>query len=75
VLVSKSFFFFLFLFLSDHSSVLHFQVFLLVNEDTVKKYKSSLADEVEPAISELIQRAEQGLSSLEKKQQLLETKV
>jgi DASH complex subunit SPC19 len=47
----------------------------LVNEATVKKYKTSLADEIEPAISELIQRAEQGLESLEKKQQLLETKV
>ena len=52
-----------------------FQVFLLVNEDIVKKYKSNLADEIEPAISELIQRAEQGLTRLEKKEQFLEAKV
>lgn len=52
-----------------------FQVFLLVNENTVKQYKTNLADEIEPAISELIERAEQGLASLEKTQQLLETNV
>ncbi|KAF9527972.1 Spc19-domain-containing protein [Crepidotus variabilis] len=51
------------------------RVFLLVNERTIKDYKLNLAEEVEPAISELIQRAEQGLTSLEKQQQLLETKV
>ena len=67
--------FFLFEILPSNHSIDPFQVFLLVNEDTVKKYKSSLADEVEPAISELIQRAEEGLASLEKTQQLLETKV
>ena len=54
---------------------LRVQVFLLVGEDTVKKYKSNLADEIEPAISELIQRAEQGLAALEKKQHLFEAKV
>lgn len=47
----------------------------MVGEDTVKQYKSNLADEIEPAISELIQRAEQGLAALEKKQHLLEAKV
>ncbi|PPQ71364.1 hypothetical protein CVT24_011750 [Panaeolus cyanescens] len=51
------------------------RVFLLVNEDTIKHYKSALAEEIEPAISELIQRAEQGLSSLEKREQVLQTKV
>ncbi|KAF8197480.1 hypothetical protein BJ912DRAFT_816016, partial [Pholiota molesta] len=51
------------------------RVFLLVNERTIKKYKSGLADEIEPAISELIERAEQGLVSLERKEALLQTKV
>ncbi|CAA7259355.1 unnamed protein product [Cyclocybe aegerita] len=51
------------------------RVFLLVNEDTIKRYKSNLADEIEPAIAELIERAEQGLALLEKKQQTLEAKV
>jgi hypothetical protein len=46
-----------------------------VNEGTIKKYKSGLADEIEPAISELIERAEQGLASLERKEALLQTKV
>ena len=51
------------------------QVFLLVNEDTVKRYKSALADEIEPVIAELIERAQQGLSILEKKEHTLQTKV
>lgn len=50
-------------------------MFLLVNEDTVKKYKIDLADEVEPTINELMGRAEQGLAALEKKEALLKTKV
>ena len=51
------------------------QVFLLVNEDTIKRYKSALADEIEPVIAELIERAQQGLSALEKKEHTLQTKV
>lgn len=51
------------------------QVFLLVNESTVKRYKSGLADEIEPAITQLIERAEQGLASLEKKEMSLQAKV
>ncbi|KAF9057544.1 Spc19-domain-containing protein [Panaeolus papilionaceus] len=51
------------------------RVFLLVNEDTIKHHKSALAEEIEPAISELIERAEQGLSGLEKREQILQTKV
>ena len=47
----------------------------MVNEGTVKRYRSNLADEIESAITELIQRAEQGLASLEKKQQQLESKA
>jgi len=50
-------------------------VFLLVNENTVKRYKSDLADEIEPVITELIERAQQGLSALEKKEHSLQTKV
>jgi DASH complex subunit SPC19 len=46
-----------------------------VNEGTVKRYRSNLADEIESAITELIQRAEQGLTSLEKKQLQLESKA
>ncbi|KAF9450154.1 hypothetical protein P691DRAFT_758422 [Macrolepiota fuliginosa MF-IS2] len=51
------------------------RVFLLVNEGTIKKYKSDLADEVEPAINEFIERAEQGLAALEKKEAMLKTKA
>ena len=41
----------------------------------MKRYKSALADEIEPVITELIERAEQGLSALEKKEHTLQTKV
>ncbi|KAJ7287297.1 hypothetical protein C8J57DRAFT_581915 [Mycena rebaudengoi] len=34
------------------------RVFLLVGDETVRKYKSDLTDEIEPAINELIQLAE-----------------
>lgn len=51
------------------------QLFLLVNEATVTRYKSDLADEIEPVIAELIERAQQGLSALEKKEHSLQTKV
>jgi DASH complex subunit SPC19 len=51
------------------------QVYLLVGEDTVRKYKTDLTDEIEPAINELIELAEQGLKSLQKKEAVLQTKV
>ncbi|PPQ94802.1 hypothetical protein CVT25_007439 [Psilocybe cyanescens] len=51
------------------------QVFLLVNEGTIKRYKRGLADEIEPAITELIERAEQGLVALEKKAHTLQDKI
>lgn len=51
------------------------RVFLLVNESTVKKYQADIADEIEPSISELIERAEQGLKALEKKESALQAKV
>jgi len=50
-------------------------VFLLVNESVVKRYKSDLADEIKPVITELIERAQQGLSALEKKEHSIQTKV
>jgi DASH complex subunit SPC19 len=46
-----------------------------VTEAIVKRYKSALADEIEPVIAELIERAQQGLSALEKKEHSLQTKV
>ncbi|KAJ6497770.1 Spc19-domain-containing protein [Mycena sanguinolenta] len=51
------------------------RLFLLVGEETVRKYKADLTDEIEPAINELIELAEQGLRSLQKKEALLQTKV
>ncbi|KAK0190454.1 Spc19-domain-containing protein [Armillaria mellea] len=51
------------------------RVFLLVGESTVKKYKSDLIEEIEPAIHELIERAEQGLKSLQRRQAQLQGKV
>ncbi|KAJ7350405.1 Spc19-domain-containing protein [Mycena albidolilacea] len=51
------------------------RVYLLVGEDTVRKYKTDLTDEIEPAINELIELAEQGLKSLQKKEAVLQTKV
>ncbi|KAF8897866.1 Spc19-domain-containing protein, partial [Infundibulicybe gibba] len=51
------------------------RVFLLIDEGTVKKYKTDLADEIEPSINELIERAEAGLKTLQKKESILQTKV
>jgi len=51
------------------------QVFLLVDEDTVEKYKADLSDEIEPQITELISRAEKGTKALQKTQLALQTKV
>lgn len=51
------------------------RVFLLVDEGTIKRYKSELADEIEPAIAELIERAEQGLAGMLKKEAALQIKV
>ncbi|KAJ7575088.1 Spc19-domain-containing protein [Mycena floridula] len=50
-------------------------VFLLVNEGTIKKYKTELIDEIEPAIHELMEKAEQGLKVLHKKESQLQAKV
>jgi len=51
------------------------QVFLLVDEGTVEKYKVDLSDEIEPQITELISRAEKGMKALQKKYLALQTKV
>jgi len=51
------------------------RVFLLVDEGTVKKYKADLTEEIEPAINELIERAEQGLQTLYQKESVLQTKL
>ncbi|KAI0068607.1 hypothetical protein BV25DRAFT_1866585 [Artomyces pyxidatus] len=51
------------------------RVFLLVDEGTVRKYKSDLSEEIEPQITELIARAEKGLKALQKKESVLQTKV
>lgn len=52
-----------------------FKVFVFVNETTVRKYKSALADEIEPQIQELIDRARKGTMALEKKRNNLKAKV
>lgn len=46
-----------------------------MDEGTVRKYKADLADEIEPSINELIERAEQGLKLLMKQENVLEAKV
>ena len=51
------------------------QVFLLIDESTVRRYKADLRDEIEPQIIELISRAEKGLKTLQKKEAVLQTKV
>ncbi|KAG6854466.1 hypothetical protein C0991_006545 [Blastosporella zonata] len=50
-------------------------VFLLIDEGTVKRYKSDLIDEIEPSVNELIERAEQGLHALYKKESTLQSKI
>jgi DASH complex subunit SPC19 len=51
------------------------QVFLLVDEGTVEKYKADLSDEIEPQITELMSRAEKGMKALQRTQLALQTKV
>ncbi|KAF8841580.1 hypothetical protein BDN67DRAFT_1010513 [Paxillus ammoniavirescens] len=58
------------------SKVLESQkVFLLIDEGTVRKYKADLADEIEPQINELIERAEKGLKAFTRKESLIQSKV
>ena len=51
------------------------QVFLLIDESTVRIYKADLTDEIEPQINELLSRAEKGLQLLLKRESVLEAKV
>ena len=51
------------------------QVFLLIDEATVRRYKADLTDEIEPQINELISRAEKGLQILLKRESMLRAKV
>ncbi|KAE9407268.1 hypothetical protein BT96DRAFT_954550 [Gymnopus androsaceus JB14] len=50
-------------------------VFTLAPSSTLEKYKADLIDEVEPAIIELVEKAEAGLQALQKKEKALETKL
>jgi len=47
----------------------------LAPSSTLEKYKADLIDEVEPAIIELVEKAEAGLQALQNKEKALETKV
>lgn len=51
------------------------QVFLLIDEATIRKYKADLTDEIEPQINELLSRADKGLKVLQKREGALRTKV
>ncbi|KAG1756599.1 Spc19-domain-containing protein [Suillus paluster] len=51
------------------------RVFLLIDEGTVRRYKADLADEIEPQINELIDRAEKGLNALSRREGLIQSKV
>ncbi|KDQ64211.1 hypothetical protein JAAARDRAFT_187571 [Jaapia argillacea MUCL 33604] len=51
------------------------KVFLLVDEGTIRQYKSELTDEIEPQIHELISRAEKGIKGLYKRRDILQAKV
>ncbi|KAF9058945.1 hypothetical protein BDP27DRAFT_1239757 [Rhodocollybia butyracea] len=50
-------------------------VFTLTSSSTLRKYKADLIDEVEPAILELVQRAQVGLQAVGEKEKALEMKV
>jgi len=51
------------------------QHFELITETEVNEAQTDLADEVTPQITELLKRAEQSLSKLERKQFALKSKV
>lgn len=51
------------------------QLFLFVNESTVRKYKEDLTGEIEPQILELVELAKKGLKTLERKKQSLQAQV
>lgn len=41
----------------------------------MRRYKADLADEIEPQINELIDRAEKGLNALNRREGLIQSKV
>lgn len=41
----------------------------------MRRYKADLADEIEPQINELIDRAEKGLNALSRREGLIQSKV
>jgi DASH complex subunit SPC19 len=51
------------------------QLFALINESHAAMYKTQLAEEVEPQITELTKRAEKGIKLLERKENVLTSKV
>ncbi|KAL0070177.1 hypothetical protein AAF712_002667 [Marasmius tenuissimus] len=51
------------------------EVFMLIDEGTVRRYKSELTDEIEPAVTELIERAEEGLKTLAQRENQLQAKI
>ena len=51
------------------------QVFTLVGENTVRRYKADVVEEVEPQINELISRAQKGMHALQTRQNLMQDKV
>lgn len=51
------------------------RVFHLIDEATVKRYKKDVADELEPALNELLERAERSLSDLLRSASGLQAKV
>ncbi|KAF5376177.1 hypothetical protein D9757_009335 [Collybiopsis confluens] len=50
-------------------------VFALAPSSTLEKYKKDLIDEVEPAVMELVDKAQAGLQMVEKREKALEIKL
>ncbi|EJU06192.1 hypothetical protein DACRYDRAFT_112942, partial [Dacryopinax primogenitus] len=51
------------------------RLFVLINEDVLRKYKAQLVEEIEPQVSELISKAEKSLGVLERREAQLQKKV
>lgn len=48
---------------------------VMVNEPIIEQYKAQMAEEIEPQIFEMVQRAESGLAALERKERTLKAKM
>jgi DASH complex subunit SPC19 len=46
-----------------------------VDESTINRYKTDLVDEIEPQITELLDRADKGLKAMAKQESHLQSKV